>query len=97
MIGKTVGPYRILKELGAGGMGRVYLVADVRLGRQVALKIFDPKAGIDAHAKRRFTTEARAAAALSHPHILAIYDVGESDGLVFIAMEYVEGERSASG
>jgi serine/threonine protein kinase/predicted Zn-dependent protease len=92
MIGKTLGPYRLLSELGAGGMGRVFLAEDIRLGRKVALKVLHPDAVGDPERKRRFITEARAASALNHPHILAIYDVGESDGLDFIAMEHVEGE-----
>jgi serine/threonine protein kinase len=92
MIGKTLGHYRILKKLGAGAMGEVYLAEDERLGRQVALKILTPGLGTNDEAKRLFTREARAASALNHPHILVIYDIGAEGDRDFIAMEYVEGD-----
>jgi eukaryotic-like serine/threonine-protein kinase len=87
--------YRILKELGAGGMGEVYLAEDTQLSRNVALKLL-PKASVsDQNAKRRLVREARAAAKLDHPNICSVYDVGEADGHTFIAMQYVEGETLA--
>jgi serine/threonine protein kinase/uncharacterized protein HemY len=92
MIGQTVSHYRILETLGEGGMGIVYLAEDTHLGRQVAIKFLATKAN-DHHYRARFLREARAASALSHPHIAAIYDYGEtSDGQPFIVMELVKGE-----
>jgi predicted ATPase len=90
--GATLGPYRIEAELGAGGMGRVYLARDTRLGRGVALKLLaEGLLGNEAMA-RRFEREARAASSLNHPNIVTIYGVGEAEGLPYIAAEYVEGE-----
>ncbi|MGB7922140.1 MAG: tetratricopeptide repeat protein [Pyrinomonadaceae bacterium] len=92
MIGQTVSHYRILETLGEGGMGVVYLAEDTHLGRRVAIK-FLATATNDHHYRARFLREARAASALSHPHIAAIYDYGEaSDGQPFIVMELVKGE-----
>lgn len=93
MIGSTVGHYRITAKIGAGGMGEVFLGRDERLGRQAAIKFLPPElAGHPGH-RQRFLTEAKAAAALNHPHVCVVYDVGESDdGRPFIAMEYVEGD-----
>jgi len=91
----SVGPYRLLGTLGAGGMGEVLLAEDTRLGRRVALKSLAGVAG-DADARDRLLHEARAAASLNHPHIAAIYDVLEVDDRAFIVMEYVEGETLAS-
>jgi eukaryotic-like serine/threonine-protein kinase len=86
----TVGRYRILRQLGSGGMGEVYLAEDPNLRRQVALKILSTT---DAKAKRRFVQEAITASKLSHPNVAVIYEAGESeDGSGFIAMQYVEGE-----
>lgn len=89
--GDKLGHFEIIKKLGAGGMGEVYLAEDQRLGRQVAIKILPPDMAEDPHRRSRFAREARAASALSHPNIAHIYDVGEQDGILFIAMEYVEG------
>lgn len=88
--GDCVSHYRIVGLIGAGGMGRVYLAEDTRLGRRVALKTLPPGPLQPAHL-RRFEQEARAASALNHPNILTIYDVGEEAGRRFIVSEYVEG------
>ena len=89
--GDRVSHYRIVSLIGSGGMGRVYLAEDTRLGRRVALKTLAPGALQPAHL-RRFEQEARAASALNHPNILTIYDVGEEQGRRFIISEYVEGQ-----
>jgi non-specific serine/threonine protein kinase len=91
--GQRVGRYEVLGRLGAGGMGEVYLARDPRLGRRVALKLLPPALARERERVRRFEQEARAASALSHPYICAVYDVGEAeDGRPFIVMEHVEGE-----
>lgn len=94
--GTRLGRYEIRSKLGAGGMGEVYLAEDTHLGRRVALKVLPPEDRADAHARKRLVREARAAAALDHPHICAVYEVGEADGLAFIAMQYVEGQTLAA-
>jgi serine/threonine-protein kinase len=87
------GRYRVLALLGDGGMARVYLALDDRLGRSVALKTLHAHHATDPEMVARFTQEARLAARLSHPHIISIYDVGEADGgTPFLVMEYVQGE-----
>ncbi|HET9372951.1 MAG TPA: SUMF1/EgtB/PvdO family nonheme iron enzyme [Vicinamibacterales bacterium] len=90
--GSRLGRYAILSPLGAGGMAEVYVAEDTELGRRVALKILPPDTTSDEHARKRLLREARAAATLDHPHICAIYDVGEEQGQRFIAMQLVEGE-----
>ena len=92
VTGKTIGPYRLASRLGAGGMGKVYLAHDRRLGRKVALKLLDPGLSGDSEQRARFLREARLAAALDHPNICIIHEVGEAAGRLFIAMQYVEGE-----
>ena len=89
--GRQFGSYRILKRLGAGGMGEVYLAFDIRLERQVALKFLPPHLTSNEQAVRRFQQEARAASALNHPNILTIHEVGQIEGEHFIASEYVDG------
>ena len=88
----TISHYRILKKLGAGGMGEVYLAEDSRLGRKVALKLLSGDLTKNEDRLQRFEQEARAASALSHPNILTIYDIGIDGDVHFIATEYVEGE-----
>ena len=92
MIGRTISHYRIIEELGAGGMGQVYLAEDVRLGRKVAMKVLAPKLVTDQERVRRFAQEARAASALNHPNILTIHDIGQVGDIHFIATEFVDGE-----
>jgi len=89
--GQHVGPYTIVREIGRGGMGRVYLATDARLGRTVALKALPPRLTKDADGRERLRGEARAAAALTHPGICTIYALEELDGDLFIAAEYVDG------
>ncbi|MCI0414894.1 protein kinase [bacterium] len=91
LVGEVAGNYQIIRLLGRGGMGEVYLALDVRLARKVALKMISEKISCNATLLTRFRTEAYAAAALNHPNICAIYDVGEWQNRPYIAMEYVEG------
>ena len=91
-IGRQLGQYRILGMIGRGGMGDVYLAQDSKLRRRVALKLLPTRVTSNAHHLKRFRQEAYAASALSHPNILTVYDIGEQDGLHFIATEYIEGE-----
>jgi serine/threonine protein kinase len=92
MIGKTLGHYQITEKLGEGGMGVVYKARDLHLDRFVALKILPPEKVADPERKQRFVKEAKAASALNHPNIVHVYDVDQSEGTDFIAMECVEGK-----
>jgi serine/threonine protein kinase len=87
-----LGPYEIVAPLGAGGMGEVYRARDTRLGREVALKVLPPLMALDPARRARFEQEARAAAALSHPNIVGLHDVGESGDVFYIVSELVPGE-----
>jgi Tol biopolymer transport system component/tRNA A-37 threonylcarbamoyl transferase component Bud32 len=95
MIGTTLGHYRVLEKLGAGGMGEVYAAEDTTLGRRVALKRLPAEMAADADRLHRFQREARAVAALNHPNIVTIYTVEETDGVQFLTMELVEGQTLA--
>ena len=101
LTGRRIGPYEVRSLLGSGGMGDVYLAHDTRLGRDVALKLLPAAFTRDADRLRRFEREARAASALSHPNIIAVFDIGEADGERYIANEYVDGptlrERMSAG
>ncbi len=92
MIGRTISHYRIVSELGSGGMGVVYEAEDTRLGRHVALKLLPIEACCDPQAMDRFLREARIISSLSHPHICTLHDIGEHDGQQFMVMELLEGE-----
>ena len=90
--GTRIGPYEIVAPLGAGGMGEVYRARDTRLGREVALKILPPAFAYDPARRARFEQEARAAAALNHPNIVGVHDLGEIDGAYYLVSELVPGE-----
>src|SRR5712692_7816404 len=90
--GTQLGPYEILAPLGAGGMGEVYRARDPRIGREVAIKVLPAAFADDPDRLRRFEQEVRAAGALNHPNILAIYDVGTENGAPYIVSELLEGE-----
>jgi two-component system, LytTR family, response regulator len=93
--GSVLAHYRIVSRLGAGGMGEVYLAEDLNLERPVALKILPPEVAQDADRMRRFVQEAKTASALSHPNVARVFEIGEADGVGFLAMEYIEGETLA--
>ncbi|OBF96451.1 hypothetical protein A5790_05325 [Mycobacterium sp. 852002-51152_SCH6134967] len=95
MIGKTFADYRVLRLLGSGGMGEVYLVQHPRLPRQEALKVLRPDISSDPSFRERFIREADLAAGLRHPHIVGIHDRGEHDGQLWIAMDYIDGTDAA--
>src|SRR5687768_16056349 len=100
-VGRTLGPYKIVKPIGRGGMGAVFLAEDAKLARRIALKVLPAEFTRDRDRLRRFEQEARAASALNHPNIVTIYDSGDAGDLHFIAMEFVDGvtlrERLARG
>src|SRR5437870_13056342 len=93
--GTKLGRYEIRSLLGAGGMGEVYLARDTQLDRLVAVKILPAQIALDQQRLHRFLQEARAAAALSHPNIAHIYEIGQADGGYFIAMEHIAGPTLA--
>ena len=90
--GTRLGPYEVTAPIGAGGMGEVYKARDTRLDRSVAIKVLAPDLAGDADLRARFEREARAVAALDHPHICGIYDVGEANGTHFLVMPCLEGQ-----
>src|SRR3989449_2702560 len=91
-VGTKLGRYEIRSQIGAGGMGEVYLAQDTKLDRKVALKILPADVAADRNRMERFVREAKAAAALNHPNIAHIYEIGEHDGTNFIAMEHIDGQ-----
>ena len=91
-VGRVLSHYRIVRLLGSGGMGQVYLAEDTRLDRTAALKILPPELSSDKERLRRFVREAKAASAIDHPNIVQVYEIGQAEGLHFIAMQYVEGQ-----
>jgi tetratricopeptide (TPR) repeat protein len=95
LIGRTISRYEILEEISRGGMGVVYRARDVRLNRDVALKVLPPDLVADPARRARFVQEAQAASALEHPHIAVIHEIDEADGICFIAMELVRGQKLA--
>ena len=95
MIGRTLSHYKILQKLGSGGMGDVYLAEDSDLGRQIALKVLPPDLAESEERRSRFQREAKAVAALNHPHIVTVHSVEEVEGVHFITMELVRGKTLA--
>jgi predicted Ser/Thr protein kinase len=93
---RTFGAYDIQREVGRGGMGVVYLAIDRRLGRRVALKVIVPELAADPQFRQRFEREARVAATLEHPHVVPVYEAGEHDGSLFIAMRFIDGRDLAT-
>src|SRR4051812_30761652 len=91
--GTRLGPYEITAPIGAGGMGEVYKAHDTRLDRTVAIKVLPSTLVRDAHARQRFAREARAIAALSHPHICPLFDIGHQEGADYLVMEFLEVSR----
>ena len=91
LVGRTLSHYRINAAIGAGGMGEVYRATDITLGREVALKVLPAAMAGDSERLARFQREARAVAALNHPHIVTIFSVEEAEGVHFLTMELVEG------
>ena len=94
--GDRLGPYQVLSSIGAGGMGEVYKARDTRLDRTVAVKVLPEHIATREDLRARFEREARAVASLSHPHICTLHDIGNQDGVVYMVMEYLEGETLAA-
>src|SRR5262245_27090787 len=95
MIGRQLSHYEVLEEIGRGGMGVVYRARDVRLNREVALKVLAAERLADPELRRRFLQEARAAAAVQHPNVAVVHEIDEAEGVAFISMELIRGERLA--
>jgi eukaryotic-like serine/threonine-protein kinase len=95
-VGACLGPYEILAPLGAGGMGEVYQARDTRLGRRVAIKLLTAALTGDAISRERFEREARSIAALTHPHICTVHEIGDHEGDAFLVMELLEGHTLAA-
>jgi serine/threonine protein kinase len=95
VVGARLGPYEILSALGAGGMGEVYRARDTRLDRIVAIKVLRDALSVDPQFRDRFDREARTISQLDHPHICALYDVGQQDGMAYLVMPYLEAETLA--
>src|SRR5438105_5377748 len=91
-VDTPIAHYRILSQLGAGGMGEVYLAEDPRLKRKVALKLLPSRFTSDADRVRRFEQEAQAASALNHPNIITIYEIGQEHGVHYMATEFIDGQ-----
>ena len=96
MLGRTLSHYKIIEKLGEGGMGEVFLAPDTKLGRTVALKILPAEFADNTERRERFVREAKAASAIDHPNVAHVHEIGEAEGVHFIAMQYVEGETLAA-
>src|SRR5206468_8830314 len=94
--GTKLGPYEIQCPLGAGGMGEVYRARDLRLGRDVAIKVLPAHLSADPELRQRMEREARAISSLNHPHICTLHDIGSQDSVNFLVMEYLEGQTLAA-
>jgi serine/threonine protein kinase len=93
--GTRLGPYEVMSQIGAGGMGEVFRARDTRLDRTVAIKVLPDALAEDLQFRERFDREARTISQLDHPHICALYDVGEQQGTAYLVMQYLEGETLA--
>src|SRR6202790_3344604 len=93
--GRRLGPYEVVAQIGAGGMGEVYKARDTRLDRIVAIKVLPAHLADRAELRERFDREAKTIACLNHPHICTLYDTGHQDDIDFLVMEYLEGETLA--
>jgi serine/threonine protein kinase len=96
LLGRTIGQYRILEQIGAGGMGQVYAALDTQLDRRVALKVLPPEFAEDASRRERFEREAKALAAINYPNIVGVHSIERADGLHFMTMELVKGRTFAN-
>jgi serine/threonine protein kinase len=96
MAGRRIAGYRVEREIGRGGMAVVYRAKDLRLGRSVALKVLAPELARNDVFRKRFVHESQVAAAIDHPHIVPIFEAGETEGILYIAMRYVEGSEPSS-